>query len=332
VDKALSWLEAVPNLSEGRDRDWVDSIAERVSARDDVYLLDRSSDADHHRSVFTLVGLPGALEAALLDLAEAVVERIDLAEHEGVHPRVGALDVVPFIPLGTTPMSTAVATAHRWGQTMAERLEVPVFAYGDAARSPGRKRLERIRVGGLVGLEGRMAEAAARRSTERTGFAGDEDPPDELDWTPDWGPAVPHRTAGATVVGARDFLLAFNVLLETEDLRIAKQVARAVRESSGGIPTVKAIGIPLRARGRVQVSLNLTDYRVASPLQVFDRVAAEAASRGVGIHSSERIGLFPRAALDGRDTERLKLENPDPHGCLEDRLRRLGIDIGSTPS
>jgi len=259
----------------------------------------------------TFVGRPGPLVDAMQELAAAAMEKIDLRRQTGVHPRVGALDVAPFVPLGSASMASAVEAAHELGQRLASELGIPTLAYAEAALHPDRRRLEVVRRGGLEGLVARMRDDG---------------------WQADWAPmgeepGTPHPSAGVTLVGARDFLVAFNVLLDTEELAIARAVARVVRESSGGLPTVKAIGVPLTSRGVVQVSLNLTDLTTVSPTQAFTAVRTEARRHGVDVLASERIGLFPRAALDGVRPEDLLLENPDPMGSLEDRLESLGLEL-----
>jgi glutamate formiminotransferase len=285
-------VECVPNISEGRRVDVIDECAAaiRTSAR----LLDVSSDAEHHRTVYTFVDEAEAVEAAVLALFACAIERIDLRRHAGGHPRIGAVDVVPFVPLTGATMSDCVALAKRVGAEVARRHGLPVFLYEEAARRPDRRRLEQIRRGEFERLGQKLLQPA---------------------WQPDFGPSAPHPTAGATVIGARRFLIAFNVNLDSRDFTIAKAIAARVRESSGGLPYVKAMGVDLPDRGIVQVSMNLTNYQQTSVLRAFEAVAGEAAGRGVAIAGSEIVGLTPAAAVAGCTAALLRLE-----GNLEDKI------------
>ena len=278
-------LECVPNLSEGRRPAALRRLLDAVRVPG-VKVLDASSDPDHHRAVFTLAGQAEALHQGLLGLFEAALETIDLRGHTGVHPRVGAVDVVPFVPLEGGTMDEAAAAARRLGQAVAERFRVPVFLYGEA--HPGHRQLAEIRRGGLHGPCG----LAERMATDLT------DPADP-GWRPDFGPSHPHPTAGAVAIGARFFLIAFNVPLATDDLATARHIARRVRESSGGLPAIKALGVPLPSQGRVQVSMNLVDYRRTSLQAALDAVRREARVLGVEVAGTELIGLLPEAALEG---------------------------------
>jgi glutamate formiminotransferase len=272
-------IECVANVSEGRDAHALAVMAQAIHAVPGAHLADVHSDLDHHRSVFTVLGGPAAVEAAALALAEAALARIDMREHHGLHPRLGALDVVPFVPLGNTPMRVAVDTAWRVGEALAARHALPVYFYGAAARSSARRELPDVRRGGYENLAARLGTPAG---------------------APDVGPARFDGRAGAIVVGARDVLVAYNVWLETPEIDVARAVARAVRERDGGLPAVRALGLPLPSRGVVQVSLNLLDYRL-TPLPVaFDRIAEEAHRRGVAVRRGELVGLAPRAAFAGR--------------------------------
>ncbi len=279
-------LECVPNVSEGRDRRVIEALAGAVRSVEGVRLADIHTDPDHHRSVFTFLGPAAAVEAAALALAEAAIRAIDMTTHRGVHPRIGALDVLPFAPLRTLTMAEAVAIAHRVGRTLGARLDLPVFFYGEAALSPERKGLPQIRSGEYEGLAQKLADPA---------------------WRPDAGPARFNPRSGATAVGARGVLVAFNVWLDSSDLEAARAVARAVRESSGGLPGVQAMGVPLAREGIVQVSLNLLDYRTTSLPRVFERVRSEAQRRGISISRSELVGLAPRDAFEGASPESLGL-------------------------
>jgi glutamate formiminotransferase len=278
-------LECVPNLSEGRRPQVVKRLVRAVTVPG-VRLLDVQSDPDHNRTVLTIAGEPEPLLDGLMALYQAALAEIDLRRHEGVHPRIGAVDVVPFVPLGETPMALAVETARRLAAAVACRFALPVYLYEEAATRAARRALAAVRRGGFEGLAAKLADRA---------------------WQPDYGPAVPHASAGATVVGARFFLIACNALLDTAEVAVARAVAGAVRESGGGLPAVRALGFYLPSRGQAQVSLNLVDYRRTSLRQALERVRAEAAARGARVVASEIIGLLPRqAALDGaRETPAL---------------------------
>jgi glutamate formiminotransferase len=264
-----------------------------------VRLLDVSSDPDHNRSVLTLAGEAAGLHAGLLALYEAALGEIDLTRHQGVHPRVGAVDVVPFVPLGGTPMAAAAAVAERLAGEVARRFSLPVYLYERAARRLERAALADIRRGGFEGFPARIADPA---------------------WAPDFGPARVHPTAGVTVIGARFFLVAFNAVLDTPDAGIARAIARRVRESGGGLPAVRAMGVYLASRGRAQVSMNLVDYRRTPILRALWRVEEEAAALGARVTESEVIGLVPEEAALGVVRDALKLPGPPP--VLEDRLRK----------
>jgi glutamate formiminotransferase len=291
-------LECVPNVSEGRRPEVVALLAAAVSGFPGVRLLDVSSDSDHNRSVLTLAGDAEGLQAALLALYEAALAEIDLTRHVGVHPRVGAVDVVPFVPLGDTPMAEAVQAAERLAAEVARRFGLPVYLYERAARRPGRTALADLRRGGFEGLPARLADPA---------------------WAPDFGPARVHPTAGATVIGARFFLIAFNAVLETADVAVARAIARGVRESGGGLPAVRALGVYLASRGRAQVSMNLVDYRRTPLLRVLERVREEAARLGTRVLETEVIGLLPEEAALGVVRDALQLPASPP--ILEARLR-----------
>lgn len=289
----------VPNLSEGRRTEVIDEIASVLRTTPGVIVLDVTADPSHNRSVFTLVGSRDALLAATLRMFDVAVRRIDLRSHEGAHPRIGAVDVVPYVPLEDSTMGDCVQLAHEAGRLIASRFGVPVYFYERAALRSERQRLENVRRGQFASLPLRMQDPA---------------------WTPDEGPAVPHPTAGATAVGARMPLIAFNVDLDGASLEDAKRIAAAVRESSGGLRHVKALGLWLPHRGRAQVSMNLTDYTHTPLVTAFDAVAKIAASFGVRVHESELIGLIPSAALAGLTPERVGLVNFDPSRVLETRI------------
>jgi glutamate formiminotransferase len=295
-------IECVPNVSEGRRRDLVESMARALRAVNGVRLLDCSSDPSHNRSVFTLVGDGSGLQAAIMALFDRAVSDLDLRTHHGEHPRIGVVDVVPFVPLEAATMADCVALARRVGAAVAERFRVPVYLYGEAAVDPARTRLEDIRRGGLEGLAARMASPV---------------------WAPDFGPRAPHPSAGASAVGARMPLVAFNVNLDTDRLDVAKAIAAVIRESGGGLPFVKALGIRLEARGIVQVSMNLTNYEATPIPRVFDAVEREARRHGVNVLESEIVGLVPAAALGGSAGRDLRLVGFTPDKVLENRLRGL---------
>ncbi len=300
----MNLLEAVPNVSEGRRLEVLERLAAAADGVVGARLLHWSADPDHHRAVFTLTGEAASLEAALAAFAAEAIARIDLTSHQGVHPRIGALDVVPLVPLAGASMSEAVAAARRLGETIAARCEVPVFLYEAAATRPERASLATLRRGGLAGLGARMAEPA---------------------WRPDFGPGALHPTAGATAVGARDFLIAFNALLASSDVALARAIARRVRESSGGLPGVKALGLYLPSRDRAQVSMNLTDYRRTGLAAALTAVRHAAAALGTQVESCELIGLVPEAALAGTADDELLAAALRPELVLEERLRKVGL-------
>lgn len=282
----LPILECVPNVSEGRDRRAVERLAEAVRATPGVRLVDVHMDPDHHRSVLTFLGAPGDVEGAAVSLAAAVARSVDMRAHHGIHPRLGALDVLPFVPLRALTMAEAVEIARRAGRTIALAHDLPVYFYGAAATSPARRLLPAIRAGEYEGLPEKLADPA---------------------WRPDAGPARFNPRLGATAVGARAPLVAFNVWLDSPDVQVARAIARVVRESSGGLPGVQAMGVPLARRGLVQVSMNLLDYRRTSLARAFDAVEAEASRRGVAVSRGELVGLAPRAAFEGRAPESVGL-------------------------
>jgi len=303
-------VECVPNVSEGRRPEVVDEIV-ATFAGPEMLVLDRSSDADHNRSVLTLAGPGPALVEAAVAGAVACARLIDLTRHRGVHPRMGALDVLPFVPLGRAtvlrgaadPDLDCAALALRAGRRIAEDAGVPVYLYGAAARRPERAALPAVR--------GRGFEAAVRSARQ------------PLDAVPDLGGPGPHPTAGAAAVGARDVLVAYNVDLAGADLELARRIARAVRERDGGLPAVRAMGVALEGRGLVQVSMNLLDFRVTPPAVAFAAVAGLAGRAGARVVRSEVVGLVPAAALAGTDPAELRLDGFTPDLLLEERLARV---------
>jgi glutamate formiminotransferase/formiminotetrahydrofolate cyclodeaminase len=290
-------VECVPNFSEGRDKNKVDAIIEAMKLPG-VYLLDREMDADHNRSVITLVGDRESIaEAAVRGVGKAA-ELIDLNHHQGAHPRMGAADVVPFIPIDGVTIEDCVAIARRVGEEIWKRFQVPIYLYESAATHPDRQNLENIRRGQFEGLREEVATNPARR--------------------PDFGEAKLHPTAGATVVGARKALIAYNVFLNTANVEVAKKIAKAVRFSSGGLRYVKAAGFEVR--GLAQVSMNLTDFEQTPIARVFEFVKREASRYGVIPLSSEIVGLIPKRALEQAAEWFLQVENFDSSLILENRL------------
>ena len=295
------WVECAPNFSEGRDAHVLAALRRAIESAG-VKLLDRTADPDHHRSVFTFAGSLPAVENAVLRAAETAVEKIDLTSHRGVHPRIGALDVVPLIPLGDTPFDACVDGARRIARRLWSQLEIPVYLYGRAARSPERRALEYTRKLGFEKL---------RLSSDSPGRR------------PDVGGPLPHPTAGAACVGARGFLVAFNVELRTADIAAAKRIAGKIRESSGGLPAVKALGLRLATRGTVQVSMNVVDIDRTPLHRAVEAVCAEAAALGVEVVRGELIGLLPRKAAEQTTAQALRLDALTPGMVIEDRL---GLD------
>jgi len=295
-------IETVPNLSEGRRSAVIDEVAAAFSSGPGVLLIDRSSDPDHNRTVLTLVGPPAGLLDGAVAGALSCARLIDLNRHDGVHPRMGALDVLPFVPLRPDGMAACVALARRAARRIAEEAGVPTYLYGAAALLPGREALPAVRGGGFAELRRTAAADPARAPDVGVG-----------------GPAV-HPTAGATAVGTRPFLIAYNVDLDSDDLGLARRIAAGVRERDGGLPAVRALGLRLPSRGRVQVSMNLTDWRVTPPAVAFGAVERLAAAAGVEVAASEIVGLLPRAAAAGIDPAALRLTGSLPDHVVEERL------------
>ena len=290
-------VECVPNFSEGRDKAKVDAIVDAMKMPG-VYLLDREMDADHNRCVITLVGEREAIQEAAIRGVGKAAELIDLTTHTGAHPRMGASDVVPFIPVDGVTIEDCVAMANHVGEEIWKRYQIPVYLYESAARIPERQGLENIRRGQFEGIRTEIATNPARR--------------------PDIGEPRIHPTAGATVVGARKFLVAYNVFLNTTDVEIAKKIAKAVRFSNGGMRFVKGAGFLVR--GMAQVSMNLTDFEQTPVHRVFEMVKREAARYGVVPVSSEVVGLIPKKALEQAAEWFLQVENFDSALILENRL------------
>jgi glutamate formiminotransferase len=292
-------IECVPNISEGRDRERVREIADAVRATPGARLLDVSSDTSHNRSVLTFVGDTAALRAAVAALFDAAIPRIDLTRHRGEHPRMGAVDVVPFIPIRGTDVEECVALSREVAAEIALRHQIPVYLYEDSATSEARRNLAGIRKGEFEGFAEKM-----------------KDP----QWSPDFGPSRPHPTAGVVAVGARPPLIAYNINLGTRDLRVADTIARSIRHIGGGFRFVKAMGVELADRGQVQVSINMTNFKKTPLHRVFECVKSEAERYGVPIVGSEIVGLTPAEALFMAAGHSLRLENFSSDQVLEMRL------------
>jgi glutamate formiminotransferase len=302
-------IECVPNFSEGRDPRKIEQIQAAVQAVPGAYLLDSHVDPDHHRTVLTFAGDISAVREAAVSAVAAASRLIDLNQHRGEHPRIGAADVVPFVPLEGVVLEDCIAIARQAGEEIYQRCGVPVYYYGQAALRPERRKLANLRRGGFEGLRERVRDDPALR--------------------PDVGGPLLHPTAGATAVGARQALIAFNIQLHSGDKSIAERIARSVRESSGGLPAVQAIGTLLRSRsdagstGIAQVSMNLTDFHRTSLLETYQAVEHAAARFGVSVAGSEIVGLVPALALSHVQPESLKLANFRPGIILENRLAEV---------
>ena len=296
----MAVIECVPNVSEGRRQDVIEKLADSLRAVPGLRVLDVQSDAAHNRSVFTLAGDAAAMSAGIPKLFEGAIAAIDLRTHKGEHPRMGAVDVTPFIPIEGVTMAECVGLAKSIAQDIASRFALPIYLYEEASNNPARKNLEDIRRGEFEGLAAKMAKP---------------------EWAPDYGPTAPHQSAGASVIGARMPLIAYNINLNTNRLDVAKKIASAVRMSSGGLRYVKAMGIPLDDRGIVQVSMNLTNYEKTPIFRVFDLVKREAERYGVSVLESEIVGLVPSAALLQSVEYFLRLEGFSADQVLENKLR-----------
>jgi glutamate formiminotransferase len=296
----MAIIECIPNISEGRRPEIVTAIADAVRAIPGVRLLDYSSDASHNRSVFTMAGEAEPLKAAVLALFERTLRAVDLRTHEGEHPRLGAVDVVPFVPIDGVTMDDCVRLAREVAAEVASRFGVPVYLYEEASTNPARKNLEDIRRGEFEGLKTKMASDG---------------------WAPDFGPATPHESAGATVIGARMPLIAYNINLNTDRVDVAKKIAAAIRQSSGGFRFVKAAGFKLDDRNLAQVSMNLTNYEKTPIFRVFETVKREAERYGVSILESEIVGLIPAAALNAAAEYYLQIAGFKSDQILENKLK-----------
>ena len=296
----MAIVECIPNISEGRRTEVLDQCANAIRATG-ARLLDMKPDASHNRTVYTIAGEPAAVRAAVHALFDTALPAIDLRQHSGEHPRMGAVDVVPFVPIEGLTMADCVAMARDVGAELAAKHHLPIFLYEDAAATPARRNLEDIRRGEFEGLARKMSSP---------------------DWAPDFGPAQPHPSAGASVVGARMPLIAYNINLDTDRLEVAKKIASAVRHSTGGLRFVKAMGIELADRGIVQVSMNLTNYEKTPIFRVFEMVKREAERYGVTILESEIIGLVPQAALLASAAWYLQADTFTEQQVLEHQLRQ----------
>ncbi len=286
-------VECVPNFSEGRDAATIDALRSAITAVAGVQLLDVQSDTAHNRSVFTFVGNPAAVVEAAFAATRVATDRIDLTKHSGEHPRMGATDVVPFVPVTGVTMQECVGLARQLGERVGNELAIPVFLYARAATRPDHERLPDIRKGEFEALRARAL-------------------------APDFGPTKVHPTAGATAIGARPFLVAFNVYLDTQEIAVAKEIAKQIRTSSGGLPGVQASGFIVD--GLAQVSMNLLDIDITSPAVVFNAIKARAEKQGVGVQYSEIVGLVPERALVGAAESLLRLSNAGDH-ILETKIR-----------
>jgi glutamate formiminotransferase/formiminotetrahydrofolate cyclodeaminase len=294
-------VECVPNFSEGRETRIIDQLAAAIAAVRGVFVLDRTMDSDHNRSVITFAGEPNACVKAAVRVAAKAAELIDLTQHHGAHPRMGALDVLPFVPIKGVTMEDCVQLAHRAGERIARELKIPVYLYERAATNPNRANLADVRRGEFEGLRREIEINPARQ--------------------PDFGDPVLHPTAGATALGARHALIAYNINLGTKDLEIAKRIARAVRGSSGGLQHVKALGLALPERGCTQVSMNLVNHEASPVFRAFELVKLEANRYGVAVVGSEIVGLIPQAALTACADHYLRIENFGEDLVLENRLQ-----------
>jgi glutamate formiminotransferase len=296
-------IECVPNFSEGRDALVVQEIERAIASVSGSLVLHRTSDGDHNRSVITFAGTADDVVESAVRAAAKAAELIDLNRHRGVHPRVGALDVLPFVPLGEVTLEECAALAHRAGRRIWNELGIPVYVYEAAATRPDRIKLEHVRRGQFEGLRQTVLSDESKR--------------------PDVGGPEFHPTAGAVIVGARKVLIAFNINLRTTDLEIAQTIARRIRASSGGLSGVKALGLPLVSRNLVQVSMNITDFHLAPLPLVYMEVARLAAAHGIEIAESELIGLIPREALEAAAAGFLKLSAFDSQRVIENRIERI---------
>lgn len=297
------YIECVPNFSEGRNVETIDAITDAIASVNGALILHRTSDADHNRSVITFAAPADVVIEAAVRAAAKAAELIDLTQHTGVHPRLGALDVLPFVPLEAAAISDCITIAHEAGERIWNELGIPVYFYEAAALRTDRVKLEQVRRGQFEGLR----EAALSEEDKR----------------PDVGGPALHSTAGAVIVGARHFLIAYNINLRSSDLGLAKSIAKRIRTSSGGLPALKALGLPLTSRNLVQVSMNLTDFEQTPLHVVYEEVRRLAAEAGVQVEESELIGLMPRKALEMTAAGFLKLKDFHTERVVENRIQML---------
>ncbi|HYN05801.1 MAG TPA: glutamate formimidoyltransferase [Vicinamibacterales bacterium] len=296
----MALIECIPNISEGRRSDVLDACAAAIRSAG-ARLLDVKPDAAHNRTVYTFAGEADVVRGGVLALFDCALEKIDLRHHSGEHPRIGAVDVVPFVPIEGATMADCIELARRVAQEVSTRHHLPIFLYEEAASSPARRNLEDIRRGEFEGLTAKLGQP---------------------DWRPDFGPTAPHPSAGASVVGARMPLIAYNINLNTNRLDVARRIAAAVRQSSGGLRFVKAMGVELSDRGIVQVSMNLTNFEKTPMFRVFELVKREAERYGVTVLESEIVGLVPAAALTASAAWFLQLDAFNEDQILETKLRK----------
>jgi len=299
-------IECVPNFSEGRRNEIIEAIVEPFRKRKGCVLFDYRADKDHNRLVVSLGGEPDSVQEALLEAAKVAISNINLAQHQGSHPRIGAVDVIPFVPLQNITMKECVDLAHRFGQRYHKETGVPVYFYEEAALRPERKRLELIRKGQYEALKREVI------NSERH---------------PDVGEPTLHPSAGATVIGARKFLIAFNVNLGTDDVKVAREIAKVVRSSSGGLRHVKCIGLPLKERGLVQVSTNIVDYEKNALYLVLELIRMEAKRWNVPVKETEIYGMIPAAAIVDNMSYYMQTSGFDPSQVIELRLLQMLGDI-----
>jgi glutamate formiminotransferase / 5-formyltetrahydrofolate cyclo-ligase len=292
-------IECIPNFSEGRNKEKIEAIMDTLRGKEGIKLLDYSSDIDHNRTVVTFIGEPEAVEKAIIKMAEKVYENIDMTIHEGAHPRMGALDVVPFVPVSGVTMEECIELAKRVGKAIAENFEIPVYLYEDAASSSERQNLANVRKGQYEGFFEKIKKE---------------------DWSPDFGPAEVNIKGGCCAVGARVPLVAFNVNLGTDNIDVANNIAKAVRHIGGGLRFVKAMGVKLEDRNIVQVSMNLVNYEKTAVYRAFEMVKIEARRYGVPVVGSEIVGLVPMAALIQSAEYYLQVENFSMDQVLEKRI------------
>lgn len=305
----MKLIECVPNFSEGRNKNVIEAIADAPFSQvypepgRRVWRLDIESDADHNRMLVTLIGEPQAVFDAAFEMVKKATELIDMEKHKGEHPRIGATDAVPFIPVAEVSMEECVELAKKFGEKVADELKIPVFLYEEAAGKPENKNLADVRKGEYEGLKIEIEKDPVRR--------------------PDYGPAKMHPTAGAIVVGARKFLVAYNVNLDTTDVAIAKEIAKLIREKDGGFPAVKALGFEIKEKNCVQISMNLCDFEKTNMDVVFRKINEEAEKRGVKVIDSEIYGMVPAAAMKGIDVAELKIKGFKDKQILENNLPKV---------